>query len=39
MAHLGLDAQAAYRLLKRLVDRGLLVWEGSKRGSLYRTPE
>lgn len=39
MAHLGLDAQAAYRLLKRLVDRGLLVREGSKRGSVYRTPE
>lgn len=39
MTLLGLEGQTVYRLLKRLVERGLLIREGTKRGSVYRTPE
>lgn len=39
MTLLGLEGQTVYRLLKRLVERGLLIREGTKRGSVYRMPE
>lgn len=39
MTLLGLEGQTVYRLLKRLVERGLLIREGTKRGSVYRTSE
>ena len=39
MTLLGLEGQTTYRLLKRLVERGLLIREGTKRGSVYRAPE
>ena len=35
---LGLKTQSAYRLLKKLVDKGALVREGEKRRSVYRKP-
>jgi ATP-dependent DNA helicase RecG len=34
-----LDRGAAYRLLRRLVDEGKLVAEGTTRARVYRIPE